>query len=88
MRTHETQAQADLQALVASLFQRFPALVGFSIDEASRPDLRFSHVVTFPGYIAPTELMNEIAVPLLELLEEEPDARELLRGRTFARSLH
>jgi hypothetical protein len=31
--------------------------------------------------------VDEIAAPLLELLEEEPEARELMRGRTFAHSL-
>jgi hypothetical protein len=99
MKTHPAQTHTELQALVASLFERFPALLGFSIEDA-RPsdaagsggeaegDLCLAHVATFPGYAAPAGLMGEIAVPLQELLDEEPAARELLRGRTFARALH
>ena len=31
---------------------------------------------------------RRIAVPLLELIDEEPEAVEELRGRSFARVLH
>jgi hypothetical protein len=34
------------------------------------------------------ELPGQIAAALLELIEEQPQAAELLRGRTFARTLH
>ena len=78
--------EAELQAVVARLFQRFPELLGFSVREAS-DELCVSGVETFPE-LEPSELMGQIAVPLLELLEENPDARRLLSGRTFARTLH
>jgi len=34
------------------------------------------------------EIFQDIARTLAEFLEEQPDATELLRGRTFARTLH
>ena len=34
------------------------------------------------------EIFQDIAATLSELLEERPEAGELLRGRTFARTLH
>jgi len=79
--------EAELQALVAHLFQRFPELVGFSVREAE-DELCLAGVETFPSDPEPDELMGAIAGPLLELLEEDPQARELLSGRTFARTLH
>jgi hypothetical protein len=34
------------------------------------------------------EIFQDIARTLADLLEDEPEAEELLRGRTFARTLH
>ena len=34
------------------------------------------------------EIFQDITATLSELLEERPEAGELLRGRTFARTLH
>lgn len=79
--------EAELQAVVASLFQRFPELLGFCVGE-EKDELCLASVETFPAELAPAELMGEIAAPLLDLLEEDPQARELMRGRTFARTLH
>ena len=79
--------ETELKAVVATLFQRFPELVGFSIREAAE-DLCLTSVETFPYEPEPDALMGEIATPLLELLDEDPDAGELLRGRTFARTVH
>ena len=79
--------ESELQALVANLFQRFPELVGFSVRETP-DDLLLSGVETFPAGLEAARLMHDIVVPLRELLDEEPDARELLSGRTFARTLH
>lgn len=47
-----------------------------------------TNIETFPGTVPPGELVGEIALPLIELMDEQPEARELLRGRTFARRLH
>lgn len=79
--------ETELQAVVATLFQRFPELVGFSVREETE-DLCLAGVETFPSVPEPAFLMDEIAAPLLELLDEDPEARELLSGRTFARTVH
>lgn len=91
--------QSRLENVVAQLFDELPALMGFSVDQLeSEPqdahdlrlerELMLSNVETFPWTGNPRELLGEIAVPLLELIDEEPEARELLRGRTFARRVH
>jgi len=93
--------EADLEASISALFCRCPALCGFTVRDAanlSRDGLVLQHVsglfVTevsvYPlGYpAAPGELCGEIAAALLQLLDEFPEARELLRERTFARVFH
>ena len=42
---------------------------------------------TWPGWDPSAEVAGEIGRELEDLLDERPDAAELLRGRTFARSL-
>lgn len=80
--------ETELQAVVATLFRRFPELVGFCVRHARDDDLCLDGVETFPAGLPPDVLMDEIVVPLLRLMHEDPDAGELLRGRTFARTLH
>jgi hypothetical protein len=77
---------SQVDAVVAQVFDRLPVLVGFSV--ALEPELVLADVETFPWTPYGAELTGEIAVPLLDLMDEEPAARELLRGRTFARSVH
>lgn len=90
--------ESHLEEVVAGLFDRLPALMGFSVEElaAAAEDPRELHlenelvlanVETFPWTARQGGLLGEIAVPLIELMDEEPEARELLRGRTFARAL-
>lgn len=88
-------------ATIESLFQRYPALSGFSVrglddipDNCSRSGEDGELFVSDIG-IAPNlsteqygEIFQEIASTLSDLLAEQPDATELLRGRTFARTLH
>ncbi|HET7365152.1 MAG TPA: hypothetical protein VFJ70_16415 [Burkholderiales bacterium] len=97
MRTQTTPVpEAEVQAVVDALFERFPALVGFSVQSAAAADTRagaeenllLAGVELYPPVAGRNELLGEIAMPLLELIEEAPNARELLRGRTFARALH
>ena len=91
--------ESQLEDVMAQLFERLPALVGFSVEEldAEGPtphnvqlenELVLANVETFPWTGDARGLLGEIAVPLLELMDEEPEARELLRGRTFARIRH
>jgi hypothetical protein len=75
-------------AVVDSLFRRIPSLVGFSVQEAASRELVVMHVETDPWPALKREISGEIAGTLFELMEEEPAARELLLGRTFARMLH
>ena len=90
-----------VRAAVDEIFAACPELCGFSVQHAqdahsltcagiSEPlegDLRLADVETAP--YAPSErLLGEIAVALLELIDEQPEALEELRGRTFARTLH
>lgn len=72
--------------VMETLFQRYPALCGFSVQD----DLSFTHVACHPALYGEQARMlcDEISAALHELLEEEPEAAELLRGRTLARSFH
>jgi hypothetical protein len=80
------RSQAALDRHLADLFRRLPMLAGFTL----RQDLEVADVAvhSWPGYVAGEELYKDLMVALTELADERPDAIELLRGRTFARSLH
>jgi hypothetical protein len=82
--------ETEVTAVVDAIFRRWPSLVGFSVQESQTfpADLVIADVETDPWPAQPRELEGEIAVALLDLMDEEPAARELLRGRTFARTLH
>ena len=76
----------DVRQVMQTLFQRNPALCGFSV----REDLSFSNVSChpeLPGEEA-RELCDEISATLHQLLEESPEVARLLPGRTFARIFH
>ena len=91
----------DLSSRIEALFERCPELYGFSVrdpadlpDSCTRSDAGSDLFVTDIG-ISPRlgadqygEIFNEIFSTLSELLAEEPEAGEKLRGRTFARTLH
>jgi hypothetical protein len=91
----------DLSTKIEALFDRCPALCGFSVrdpadipDSCTRSDTGGDLFVTDIG-ISPRlgadqygEIFNEIFSTLSEVLAEEPEAGEKLRGRTFARTLH
>ena len=88
-------------APIDSLFSRYPALSGFSVrgpddvpDNCSRSgddrELFVSDIGVSPSLTTEQfgEIFEEIATTLSDLLAEQPEATELLRGRTFARTLH
>lgn len=83
------RAGRDLQAQLASLFERCPDLSGFSV-RSENDDLLVSDVGISPRISAQQygEIFQDIASTLAQLLEERPEASELLSGRTFARSVH
>ena len=84
MKARHTEAQ--LEALVQAIFRRWPGLVGFSVEDAG--ELVLSEMETQPWSVQPYELLGEVSVALLDFVDEDPGALELLRGRTFARTLH
>lgn len=73
---------------VRELFRRLPLLLGFSLD----PDLSLADVEVpmWPGCYWGADVYAELDDRIAELVAEIEDngAAELLRGRTFARSLH
>ena len=82
--------QTELQQQVESLFERCPELWGFSV-RAENDELFVSDVGIAPRLSAEQygEIFQDIAKTLSDVLEESPEeACELLRGRTFARTLH
>ena len=77
--------EADLRDCVKPVFRGWPMLRGFSV----RNDLYIVEVTCFPGLDATntTALCEELSGALLALVDEQPEAAELIRGRTFVRVL-
>ena len=81
--------QTQLDQQVESLFDRCPELWGFSV-RSENDELFVSDVGIAPRLSAQQygEIYQDIARTLADVLEEDPAAEKLLRGRTFARTLH
>lgn len=76
----------DIAARMDALFERLPVVCGFSVSqELAVVDLVWH---TWPGYTPSAELYLDVAEAIGALLDERPEAAELVRGRTFARTLH
>lgn len=100
-RRPSATASDAIPAPIESLFARQPGLWGFAVrglqdipDNCTRSGEEDELFVSDIG-VAPTvgsqqygEIFEEIATAIAELLAEQPGAGDLLRGRTFARSLH
>ena len=87
-----------IHTTVNKIFAARPELCGFSVQDATtlggdreadplQDDLYLADIETLP-YARDERLLGEIAIALLELIDEQPEAVEQLRGRTFARTLH
>ena len=103
-RTQDPQresVEADLAARVAAIFEEYPILCGFSVQECStvtedrtKVPLSGQLCLAEVSVVAPPELhvtqafCNQVACMLAELIDEQPDVVELLSGRTFARTCH
>ena len=103
-KTQNRQGQsvaADLAARVAVIYEQYPMLCGFSVQERSTLStdrvivqlqdklcLADVSVSAGAGFPVTSKVCNEIACMLLDLMDEQPEAFELLLGRTFARTLH
>lgn len=92
--------EEDLAARVEIIFERCPALHGFTVQDcaalpeelrslALERELVVSDIGVYPCLNAEQceQIYNEIAVALLDFMFERPSAKEVLRGRTFVRVL-
>ena len=84
-----SQVSRQVAAQLESLFLRCPDLCGFSV-RGENHELFVSDVGISPRLSAEQygEIFEDIANTLSEVLDEQPEACEWLRGRTFARRLH
>jgi hypothetical protein len=92
--------ESELAAIVGGLFRYWPALLGFSVQELAalssrksiqiEDELCIADIATHPWLTQEQryDICKEIAIALIELIDEVPAARELLRRRTFTRTLH
>jgi hypothetical protein len=92
----------ELPAQIEALFMRCPALYGFSVrgadevpDNCPRSADPGSELYVGDVGISPAlsdeqfdEIFRHIVAALAQLIADEPQAGEALRGRTFARVLH
>jgi hypothetical protein len=93
---------ADVQAKIDALFFRCPSLCGFSVQDRSTlpeqltenqipdADLYVTEIGIFPklGADQYADVFDEITLTLSSMVSEQPNAYDVLRGRTFARRLH
>ena len=98
--TAEPHIEQDLVSRVGAIFERCPALQGFSIQDAAGLPKHLQTaaleglVVTDIGIYPELEpalterVYDEIAVGLLDFIGSRPEARAALSGRTFVRHLH
>ena len=77
----------DLNERLEALFRRCPELHGFAVRLDCPVPWELTCHPAHGGKEAEAAL-DEIAQMLSELLDERPEAAALLRGRTFARTLH
>jgi len=93
--------EEDLAARVDTIFGRCPALYGFTVQDCSalpeqlrslalERELVVTDIGVYPYLNADQceQIYNEIAVALLDFMFERPSAKDVLRGRTFVRTLH
>ena len=85
LQQEQHQRARQIEERMATLFQSLPMLSGFSV----HPELDRAEVWldTWPGWHPSEEVAEEVVRVLQDLIDERPDSAELLRGRTFARSL-
>jgi hypothetical protein len=93
--------EEDLAARMDTLFERCPALHGFTVLDRSlvpggarvaalERGLFVAGIGIYPE-LTPDQcerIYDEISVALLDFMLQRPEAREVLRGRTFARAFH
>ena len=87
--------EAQLEASIHGLFGGFPSLCGFSVQERSEGStaalesglyLTAVGLYPLPGIEETKLIYEEIRLTLIELIDERPEVRQLICGRTFART--
>ena len=99
--TPDPRLEASVDSKIRALFARCPSLHGFSVqDRAMLPreidrnaipdaDLFVTEIGVFPKLESQyDEIFDEITLAISDLVKDTPRAYDLLRGRTFARTLH
>src|SRR3954463_12083723 len=76
--------EADLAARVEVVFRKWPELSGFTV-QAECPVLGHLVYGALIEIVRAEELVGALTRMLIELVDEEPEARALVVGRTFAR---
>jgi hypothetical protein len=84
MKLSYERSQA-IEARVHEVFRLTPFLLGFSVGT----DLSIEDIAlhAWPGCAPSDDLYDDLSHAVRELAEESDEAAELLRGRTFARTL-
>jgi hypothetical protein len=92
------RVEAELSTRIKALFGRCPELAGFAIQDLdgsrfddSEETKLFVTDVGFSALVSVEEIdkvHSLIGNAIADVLSERPEAIELLRGRTFARTLH
>ncbi len=79
-------ARSQVEESIFSLFKDIPSLWGFTVTGTLEP----ADLSLYPAPAAEEArlIREEIRDTLSQLLEERPEARNLVSGRTFARALH
>ena len=93
--------EEDLAARLEVIFDRCPQLAGFTVRDSSvlpaefrsaalERELVVTDIGVYPSVGAEQRehIYNEIAVALLDFMFARPAAKDVLRGRTFVRTLH
>src|SRR5262245_3857970 len=97
-QANQVKPMKTVHATVNQIFATLPELAGFTVQEFdSLTRERVSGQLEGELYLADVatttfetseQLLGEIATALLDLIDEQPEAAQELRGRTFARTLH
>jgi len=82
------QFESALEARVQQLFGRCPEMCAFSVEMGGQPAVLDLTCYPAPAAARMEVIHGEVSGMLSELAEEEPEVAELLRGRTFARTVH
>ena len=101
LNTEQPPVEEDLAVRLETIFEHCPHLQGFTVQDSSalpeelrslalERELVVTDIGVYPFINAEQceQIYNEIAVALLDFMYERPSAKDVLRGRTFVRTLH